>query len=121
MKTLLLLFAIAGLGVNAFAGREQVAGMWNDGLDGENSGFYFSADGTGDYISLRPARISWGYDAPSKTISVTFPNGHVWRMIIDEKGDRLISEVKRSGDVDWIFLRQDAAAVERWLKIRNEN
>ena len=121
MKVLLFVLAAVGLSVSAFAGREQVVGIWNDGLVGENTGFYFSPDGTGDCIAFLPSRISWTYDDPSRAVTVTFPDGRIWRMKFDDKGEKLISDHKRAEKQDWIFHRLDEAALEKWLKFRNEN
>jgi hypothetical protein len=121
MKTLLSLVITLGLSLSAFAGREHAVGIWNDGRAGDNMGFYFSADGSGDCIAFIPSQISWTYDAPSKKITIKFRDGRIWRMTFDEKYEKLIPDERKMEGQTWIFHRLDEAALEKWLEMKKKN
>jgi hypothetical protein len=127
-----LIFTILSLAIvsDGFGAGKTVKGpegMWNDGLDGENTALYLADDGTGDIISLLTAEATWSYDPHAGIVLVNFRAGpkndlRTMQFRYDAEMDSLAG-IRRteSGNSPWRFYRQDQSSIDRWLNVKKQN
>jgi hypothetical protein len=103
------------------------AGMWNDGLVGENTSIYLASDGSGDFISMGSQSLYWSYDAALHIVTVRWQRPgqekeeHSMRFRYDLEQQVLTALDVKRGEFEWRFKRLNQSFIDTWLKSKREN
>ena len=125
LRIFLLIAAISGISFAETPKEKNPAGMWNDGLEGENTGLYFAADGSGDYISLACHPLKWSYDPDLHIVTIHLQvsgrKEQIMRFLFDAESQSSNQLDSKNDGRDWNFKRADQKYTNWWLAVKKEN